>query len=395
MGVSLLALAVVAAAGDWPQWRFDANRSGATDEPCGADLKPLWSLSLPRPDPAFDHQYRMCADAAYAPVAAEGLLFVPSNSTDQVIACDLHTGAVRWRRFAESPVRFAPGIPRPRTCGRIIGNNSLLVYRDAATEFYDVVGNRMIGFNSVRAGCTTSFIPAGGVMTAPMLGHGCVCNYPMFASLGLYHWPGIDEHRPAAVKANWVNQTDALLAANAAAAAADPFAASASGTVDLDAFRLTNSVVERSGNAALFRTKDRNAGYAVRAAAKPLQRATFSFSLKRAAGNQVTGRHGNAFFVCGASPAADRLIECRLYYGGRSSLMITGSQVEHVEQKVSFSTRGPFTVDVTVDCDARTVTFAADGKRVTSKTTAPIAAITHYGYGGANSDTLFTAITVN
>ena len=30
------------------------------------------------------------------------------------------------------------GIPRPRTCARIIGNNNLLVYRDAATELYDI-----------------------------------------------------------------------------------------------------------------------------------------------------------------------------------------------------------------------------------------------------------------
>jgi hypothetical protein len=40
-------------------------------------------------------------------------------------------------------------------------------------------------------------------MAAPMLGHGCVCNYPMFSSLALYHMPGSDEMRPIAVRNSW------------------------------------------------------------------------------------------------------------------------------------------------------------------------------------------------
>ena len=43
------------------------------------------------------------------------------------------------------------GIPQPRTCARVIGNNNLLVYRDAATELYDINSDRMIGLNSVRS----------------------------------------------------------------------------------------------------------------------------------------------------------------------------------------------------------------------------------------------------
>ena len=94
-------------------------------------------------------------------------------------------------------------VPRARTCGRLIGNSHLLTYRDAATELYDIDSNRTIPFNSMRAGCTTSFIPAGGVMSAPMLGHGCVCNYPMFASVALYHMPGSESMRPKAVQQSW------------------------------------------------------------------------------------------------------------------------------------------------------------------------------------------------
>jgi hypothetical protein len=78
-----------------------------------------------------------------------------------------------------------------------------LTYRDAATEIYDIDSDRTIPFNSVRAGCTTSFIPAGGMLSAPMLGHGCVCNYPMFASVALCHMPRIDAVRPEAVRQSW------------------------------------------------------------------------------------------------------------------------------------------------------------------------------------------------
>ncbi|TWT76784.1 outer membrane biogenesis protein BamB [Planctomycetes bacterium CA13] len=94
-------------------------------------------------------------------------------------------------------------IPKARTCGRLVGNEHIMTYRDASVEMYDIDRNLTISFNSMRAGCTTSFVPANGVMAAPGLQHGCVCNYPMFASLAMYHLPGIDAMRPEAVKQSW------------------------------------------------------------------------------------------------------------------------------------------------------------------------------------------------
>ena len=76
------------ASADWPQWRYDSNRSGACEQPGPVEPKLLWSRALPHPDPAYDHQYRMCADVTYAPLAAEGLIFLPSNATDQVMALE-------------------------------------------------------------------------------------------------------------------------------------------------------------------------------------------------------------------------------------------------------------------------------------------------------------------
>ncbi|OPZ22648.1 MAG: Serine/threonine-protein kinase AfsK [candidate division BRC1 bacterium ADurb.BinA364] len=107
-GLSILSSAAWAADSDWPQWRFDANRSAAAAMELPPAPRLLWSRDLGAPDPAFDHQMRICADSGYAPVAAGGLLFVPSNSTDSVAAYDLATGREKWRYFAEGPVRFAP-----------------------------------------------------------------------------------------------------------------------------------------------------------------------------------------------------------------------------------------------------------------------------------------------
>ena len=74
--------------------------------------------------------------------------------------------------------------------------------------------------------------------------------------------------------------------------------------------------------------------------------------------------------------------------------MIAGSGVEDIEKKLTFVRRDVFTVTVTNDSEARTVAFEAAGGKLTSKITGPMEAITHYGCGGANSDNLFTDITV-
>jgi len=286
------------------------------------------------------------------------------------------------------------GIPRPRTCARILGNNDLLVYRDAATELYDIAGNRMVGLNSVRSGCTTSFIPAGGVMTAPMFGHGCVCNYPMFASLGLFHWPEIEPYRPAAVANSWVNRAEPLLAAdqaNAAAAKSAPPAGTASAASELPKYHLLNCSLEPAGAGMQLSTRDEKAGYAVRQADSPLAKAVFAFAVQRAEGAK---RHGNAFFVCGPSDRPDDWIECRLYYGGRRSLSIAGSRVEQVEKKVDLPAKGPYQITVTVDCRAGSVTLTAAGQELSTRITGAFEALTHYGYGGANSDNVFTDVAV-
>ncbi len=131
--------------------------------------------------------------------------FYPPNILDDHLMMTLSPGGLGYLVDVRTGKRLRETceVPKARTCGRLIGNEHLLTYRDASTEIYNIDDNITIPFNSMRAGCTTSLIPANGVLAAPNLAHGCVCNYPMFASLALVHMPGIDALRPAAVKASW------------------------------------------------------------------------------------------------------------------------------------------------------------------------------------------------
>lgn len=149
-----------------------------------------------------------------------------------------------------------------------------------------------------------------------------------------------------------------------------------------------------TGSALLFSTKEAIAGYAVRESAKPAEKAVFDFFVKRAVGASGEGRHGNAFFVCGKGNTPKDFIECRLYYGGRSSMVITGSHVEHIEERFNSDRKAIYQVTVSVDCESRTVTFETGGQKVTARISESVDAITHYGYGGSNSANLFTEITV-
>ena len=287
------------------------------------------------------------------------------------------------------------GIPRPRTCARVIGNDHLLVYRNAATELYDVAGNRMLGMNSLRSGCTTSFIPAGGIMTAPMLGHGCVCNYPMFASLALYHCPAIEPLRPTLVSASWRNRADEIQAKTpsppSAPARCDPFAAAGGAKADLARFRSFNCTLEAAGSGFRVSSKDRDTGYVVCPCAKPLEKAVFTFFVKRTPG---TRRHGNVFFVFGQGDHPDDWTRCQLYYGGRSSMAITGSAVEHRENKLTDARAAVFQLTVRIDCSAQTIRFEAAGKQLDARFTKPIRTIICYGCGGSNADNTFSEIAV-
>jgi outer membrane protein assembly factor BamB len=95
-------------AGDWPTWRHDASRSGATNESLPSHLALLWTRQSPRLSPAWQEDPRLHYDAVYEPIVSNGLMYKASSRNDSISAYDIHTGVERWRFIAGGPIRFAP-----------------------------------------------------------------------------------------------------------------------------------------------------------------------------------------------------------------------------------------------------------------------------------------------
>jgi outer membrane protein assembly factor BamB len=103
----------VCLAGDWPQWRYDAGRGAASPEELPEQIHLQWLRTLPEPRPAWPaSQPGLRFDVSYSPVAAGGMLFVPSMAADTLTAYDAATGEEAWRFYADGPVRFAPIVDR-------------------------------------------------------------------------------------------------------------------------------------------------------------------------------------------------------------------------------------------------------------------------------------------
>ena len=102
------ALYLSAIASDWPQWRCDAARSSATQQPLQLPLHLQWSLHLPPQDTAWKDEEVMKFDRSYQPVVLGQLLFIGSTINDSLSAYDLGSGQLRWRYYTEGPIRTAP-----------------------------------------------------------------------------------------------------------------------------------------------------------------------------------------------------------------------------------------------------------------------------------------------
>lgn len=99
---------LAAHAGDWPQWRYDAQRSNAAPDDLPAKLSLHWVRTLPPLVPAWPDQPKMLFDAAYEPIVVGQRLVVGSSHDGSVTAYDTRTGGQAWTYFADGPVRFAP-----------------------------------------------------------------------------------------------------------------------------------------------------------------------------------------------------------------------------------------------------------------------------------------------
>jgi hypothetical protein len=80
-----------------------------------------------------------------------------------------------------------------RGCNRGLAGEHLALIRDGHASYFDLQSRRQTFFRGVRAGCTNSLIPAGGLLNAPNFSHGCSCNYAVFGSLAFVHVPEGDK----------------------------------------------------------------------------------------------------------------------------------------------------------------------------------------------------------
>ncbi|MBM4032979.1 MAG: hypothetical protein FJ291_14500 [Planctomycetes bacterium] len=103
--------AAIALGADWPQWQFDAQRSGVSPQKLPAELSLRWTWQLPKRKPAWEHTlwvHRLGLDTAYSPVVFGKTLYVGCSHNGALLALDTETGAERWRFCTSGPIRYAP-----------------------------------------------------------------------------------------------------------------------------------------------------------------------------------------------------------------------------------------------------------------------------------------------
>jgi outer membrane protein assembly factor BamB len=81
---------------DWPTYRHDAQRSGASPAPVGADVKIKWQTAL--------------GGRLTSPTIAGGRVYVAEEDAHAVASLDADTGAVAWKFTAGGPVDSPPTI---------------------------------------------------------------------------------------------------------------------------------------------------------------------------------------------------------------------------------------------------------------------------------------------
>ncbi len=135
--LALFLLISAAFAEDWPTYRYDIARTGATSESLAVPLatdwlyvsmhppRPAWPRPAVRPREGWKQRHRVIFDDAFQVVAAGDTAYFGSSADNKVYALDAATGKERWSFFTDGPVRLAPTISSNRI---LFGSDDGFVY---------------------------------------------------------------------------------------------------------------------------------------------------------------------------------------------------------------------------------------------------------------------------
>lgn len=135
VGVVLFGSAAFAA--DWPTYRHDIARTGATSESLPAPLaldwvyvpthppRPAWPRPAIRPREGWEQRHRVIFDDAFQVAAVGDTVYFGSSADNKVYALDAATGKQRWAFFTGGPVRLAPTVSGNRV---LVGSDDGFVY---------------------------------------------------------------------------------------------------------------------------------------------------------------------------------------------------------------------------------------------------------------------------
>jgi outer membrane protein assembly factor BamB len=135
--VGLVLFGSAASAADWPTYRHDVARTGATSESLAAPLaldwvyvpahrpRPAWPRPAVRPREGWEQRHRVIFDDAFQVAAVGETVYFGSSADNKVYALDAATGKESWAFFTGGPVRLAPTVSGNRV---LVGSDDGFVY---------------------------------------------------------------------------------------------------------------------------------------------------------------------------------------------------------------------------------------------------------------------------